>query len=69
MRKLEGQLGIVDTKPIIVEQNIAASVTYDHVNALIGTLYPALEPFGTGISGTARQGVIPSAYPISNSIP
>jgi hypothetical protein len=36
---------------------------------LLGSHYPALDPLGTGISGIARQGLILSAYPISNSIP
>jgi hypothetical protein len=31
--------------------------------------HSALAPFGTGISGTARTGLIPSAYPISRSMP
>lgn len=31
--------------------------------------YPARAPLGTGLSGTASTGLIPSEYPISNSMP
>src|SRR5262245_45321590 len=31
--------------------------------------HPALEPFGTSLSGIARAGKMPSAYPMSKSIP
>jgi hypothetical protein len=32
-------------------------------------VYPTLVPLGTGFSGRAKTGMIPSAYPISKSIP